>query len=268
MEACAREAGQITRQHFGRAVKTWSKGAAGPVTEIDLQVDALLKDKLRAARPDYGWLSEETADTVERQGKSRVWIIDPIDGTEAFIRGIPQYTISIGVAENGRAFAGCVFNPMTDEMFLGGDGAPATLNGRPIQASMRAQLEGAHVIGQPRTFKSNRWPAPWPKLELEWRHSIAYRLALVASGQYDATLLLGYKNEWDLAGGAAVLQAAGGILSETSGAPLTFNRPDPRLIGTVAAGRNLHALIIERVQWLPHPKDWGPHGWKVTKEGA
>ncbi|MBI1187145.1 MAG: 3'(2'),5'-bisphosphate nucleotidase CysQ [Alphaproteobacteria bacterium] len=265
MEAAAREAGALTRQHFGRAVKTWSKGAAGPVTEIDLAVDALIKERLMTARPDYGWLSEETEDNDQRLFRARAWIIDPIDGTQAFIQGVPQYTISVGLAENGRAVAGAVYNPMTDEMFMGGEGAPASVNGRPVRASVRSELEGARMIGQPSTFKAKRWARPWPKLEIEPRHSIAYRLALVAGGSYDAALMLGFKNEWDVAAGVAIVTAAGGVVSETTGAPLAFNRADPRVAGVVACGTGLYPSIIERVQGLPHPKDWGPKGWDHGK---
>lgn len=261
MEAAAREAGALTRQHFGRSVKAWSKGAAGPVTEIDLAVDTLLKQRLMGARPDYGWLSEETEDAQARLFRARVWIVDPIDGTQAFLQGVPQYTISIGLVENGRAIAGAIYNPMTDEMYLGGEGLAAAVNGRPIRASARSELEGARLIGQPSTFKPKRWARPWPRLEVEQRHSIAYRLALIAAGNFDAALMLGFKNEWDVAGGAAIVAAAGGIVTETSGAPLAFNRADHRVAGVVAAGAALYPSIIERVQGLPHPKDWGPKGW-------
>jgi myo-inositol-1(or 4)-monophosphatase len=269
MESCAREAGALTRAYFGRVVKTWSKGQAGPVTEVDLKVDALLKEKLAAARPEYGWLSEETADSAARLEKERVWIVDPIDGTEAFIKGVPQYTVSIGLAEKGRVTAGAVYNPMTDEMFLGAEGVPATLNARLVRASERSVLEGAKLIGKPRTFNDKRWPVPWPKLQLDFRHSLAYRLALVAAGVFDGTLLLGYKSEWDIAGGAAIVQAAGGSITDTSGKPLVFNKREPQAIGAVASGRHLHAQLIERVQWLPHPSEWGNQGWaRAAKEGA
>ncbi|MGE0830546.1 MAG: inositol monophosphatase [Hyphomonadaceae bacterium] len=268
MAQAAREAGALTAAHFGKSVKTWSKGAAGPVTEIDLAVDALLKERLGSARPDYGWLSEETADNPERLEKSRVWIVDPIDGTEAFIKGIPQYTISIGLAEAGRPFAGVVYNPITDEMFEGGEGAPAKLNDAPMQASQTNELEGARIIGRPRVFEAHRWDEPWPHLELGWRHSIAYRLALVAAGKFDATILLGFKNEWDIAGGAAIILAAQGTVTESSGAALKLNRADPRSVGLIAAGPALHPLLIERVQHVPHPSEWGPQGWRKAKQGA
>ena len=266
---CAREAGAMTRAHFGRAVKTWSKGAAGPVTEVDYAVDQFLREKLSAARPDYGWLSEESVDTDARLFKTHVWIVDPIDGTEAFLRGIAQYTISIGLSVEGRAALGAVYNPMTDELFLGGEGAPATLNGRPVRVTERTELAGAHFIGQKRTFADNRWEEHWPKLELSWRHSIAYRLALIGAGYFDATILLGYKNEWDIAAGAAIVQAAGGAVTQTGGDPIVFNSPEAHAIGVVAAGPALHPLIVERTRGVPHPSEWGDRGWRgKAKENA
>jgi myo-inositol-1(or 4)-monophosphatase len=104
---------------------------------------------------------------------------------------------------------------------------------------------------------------------LDFRHSLAYRLVLVAAGVFDGTILLGYKNEWDIAGGVAIVHAAGGIVTDSSGARLVFNRKEPHAIGAVAAGRNLHAQIIERVQWLPHPSEWGKQGRvRAAKEAA
>lgn len=263
MEAAAREAGALTRSFFGRDYEKWSKGSAGPVTEVDLAVDQLLKERLAGARPDYGWLSEETPDNEERLRRSHVFISDPIDGTEAFIKALPQYTISIGLAVNGRAALGVIYNPQTDELWMGGGGLPATLNGRPARASARASLDGASMIGRSQTFGDKRWTTPWPAMEFVWRHSIAYRLALVASGDADATILFGFKNEWDIAAGIAILDAAGGLSTETAGGPLLFNRPEPKVLGVVASGALLHPLLIERVKNIPHPKDWRPDGWKV-----
>lgn len=259
IEAAARDAGAIARAAFGQQFETWSKGDAGPVTEVDLAIDAMLAERLRAARPDYGWLSEETADTTDRLDHATVFIVDPIDGTRAFIAGEPQFCISIGIAHDGAAVLGAVYNPMLDEMFVGGTDIPATRNGAPIQASARAILPDSRLIGRPRFFENGpRWREPWPSLDLEWRLSIAYRLALIAAGAFDGAVMPGYKNEWDTVAGAAILEAAGGRVSDMTGAPLVFNQPDPRAPGCVAAGSDLHPLLIERVRHLPHPRDMPP----------
>lgn len=253
LEAAAREAGAIARASFGKSVETWSKGAAGPVTEVDLAIDALLKEKLRAARPDYGWLSEETPDTPERLSRSRVFIVDPIDGTQAFIQRQPQFSISIGVVEDGRAVAGAVYNPMTDELYLGGPGLGARLNSAPIKVTDPATLERARIIGRPGAYENKKWPTPWPDLDFIWRHSIALRLAHVAAGDADATLLFGLKHNWDVAGGAAIIAGAGGMVTDMRGGPLRFNLPDPRTPGLIASGPRLNPLLIERLSHLPDP---------------
>jgi myo-inositol-1(or 4)-monophosphatase len=254
LEAAAREAGAIARAAFRTKVETWSKGAAGPVTEVDLAINDMLNTRLRPQRPDYGWLSEETADNPDRLSRDRVWVIDPIDGTQAFIDGEPQFTIAIGVTEKGRAVSGAIYNPITDEMYLGADGAAATLNGEPIGPSKRDKLEGANVIAYKRLFADSKWPRPWPELKYGARHSIALRLALVAAGKFDATVLFGMKNVWDVAAGAAILQAAGAQCTDPWGAPLDFNRADPRVPGVVAAGPALHALLIERTTDAADPR--------------
>ncbi|GAN00177.1 inositol monophosphatase family protein [alpha proteobacterium U9-1i] len=248
LEAAARDAGRYAHQWFGKPREVQSKGAAGPVTEVDFAVDAMLKERLRAARPDYGWLSEETPDDhAARIGFKRSFSLDPIDGTSAFIQGAPEYTISVGVIEDGRAIAGAIYNPSTDQMFLGAEGVGATHNGTPMYASSVDQLEAAHLVGDPRRFADKRWPTPWPRsMQVTPRQSIALRLALVAAGAFDGVILFGWKNEWDISAGAAIIEAAGGRFTDALGNPVKFNQPDPRAPGVVAAGAALHPLIIER----------------------
>lgn len=255
LESAAREAGALARELLQKPLEIHSKGEAGPVTNIDFAVDKLLNERLLGARPDYGWLSEEAPDDpAHRVGKKRVFMLDPIDGTAAMIAYIPQFTISIGIVQNDRPWAGVVYNPRTDEMYLGSIETGATLNGRPMRATLRDQVEGMRMIGVKNRFADRRWPKPWPKMEVEQRQSIAYRLAIVASGQADATVLFGPKNEWDIAAGAALVIAAGGVVSDPWGEVLRFNGPDPRAPGMVAAGAALHPLIIERTSFVPDPR--------------
>lgn len=255
LEAAAREAGALARELSQKKLEVHSKGPLGPVTNVDFAVDALLAEKLLGARPDYGWLSEETPDDPARRiGKARTFMLDPIDGTAALVGRVPQWTISIGLVEGERAFAGAIYNPMTDEMFLGAEGVPATLNGKPARASTRETLEGASIIGQASRFAPKKWPTPWPKLEIIERQSIAYRMALVAAGLGDAALLFGYKNEWDIAAGAAIVEAAGGRVTDLWGEPIVLNQLDPRAPGVAASGAALHALIIERTKAFPDPR--------------
>lgn len=240
---------------MGKPLEIRSKGEAGPVTNVDIAVNDLLIERLRGNRPAYGWLSEETPDDPdERVDTLRVFIVDPIDGTAAMIAKVPQFTISIGVSEQGRAAAGAVYNPLTDEMFLGAVGAGASLNGRKVETTTRDTIEGARLIGQKFRFNDKRWPSPWPKVDIIDRQSIAYRLALIAAGHGDAALLFGFKHEWDVAAGAAIVEAAGGRATDFYNAPLAFNQANPRAPGVVAAGASLHPLLIERTCHWPDPR--------------
>jgi len=255
LEAAAREAGALARALNAKPLEVQSKGELGPVTNIDLAVDALLTERLLGARPGYGWLSEEAPDdTTRRIGKARTFMLDPIDGTQALVNGVPQWTISIGIVEGERAFAGVVYNPMTDELFLGALGETATLNGRPMHTTKRETLDGARMLGQRSRFADRRWPTPWPKMDIIERHSIAYRMSLVAAGMGDAGVLFGFKNEWDIAAGAAIIESAGGIVSDLWGEPLVFNQPSPRAPGVAMSGAALHPLLIERTKAFPDPR--------------
>ncbi|MEQ1707373.1 MAG: inositol monophosphatase family protein [Terricaulis sp.] len=255
LEEAVREAGGLVRELLAKPLDIKSKGDAGPVTNVDFAVNTLLHERLRAARPDYGWLSEETPDDhADRIDKKDVFVLDPIDGTAAMIAHVPQFTISIGICEDGRAAAGAIYNPMTDELYLGAPGEGATRNGVPIRASLREELEGARMIGQRKTFTNRNWAKPWPTMDIISRQSIAYRLALVAAAQADAVILFGLKHEWDIAAGVAIVAAARGRITDLWGAPLRFNQPDPRAPGAVASGALLHALILERTSRLPDPR--------------
>ncbi len=246
----------MARELSMKPLEIQSKGEDGPVTNVDKAVDALLEIKLLSARPDYGWLSEETPDKPEyRLGKERTFMLDPIDGTASLIGKTPQWTISVGLLEGKRAYAGVIYNPMTDEMFTGAVDHGAWLNGRPIKVTEAAKLDGARMIGQKNRYADKRWQAPWPKMDIIERHSIAYRLALVAAGMGDATILFGWKHEWDVAAGVAIVEAAGGTVTDLAGERLEFNHENPRVPGVVAAGAGLHALLVERTKPLPHPHD-------------
>ena len=258
IEEAAREAGAIARAAFGGTFKRWEKSPDQPVTEIDLAVNALLEEKLRSARPDYGWLSEESPDNAERLSCKRTWIIDPIDGTRAFINGEAQFAISIGLVEDGLPVAGGVYNPMRDRLYLGAPGVGASLNGASITPSGRAELEGATLMAWKRVLervKSAAEPgAQWPKVKLTMRSSIAYRLSLVAAGAADGALMPGYKHEWDVAAGAAILLAGGGKLTDPWGEDLRFNQAFPRHPGVIASGPNLHSALVAYTRYLPHPE--------------
>ncbi len=248
-----REAGALALDFFQGDYEHWDKAAGEPVSEADHAVDALLKERLCAARPDYGWLSEESTDTPERLDRERVFIVDPIDGTRAFIRGDPEFTVSAALAEAGRAVVGVVFNPVTDEMFEAAEGGGARLNDDRITTSAQVDWSGARVISGTRMFSRAGWTGPPADAEFFAINSIAYRMALVAAGRYDACISLGTKSEWDVAGGAVILAEAGGRASTARGAVFDFNQSEPKVDSVVVAGPTMHAMICDFLDTIERP---------------
>jgi myo-inositol-1(or 4)-monophosphatase len=214
------------------------KSGRDPVTEADRVANHILRDSL--LRDGEGWLSEESVDSLSRLGKECVWVVDPIDGTQEFVSGIPEWCISVGFVENGRAVAGGICNPVTGEVFLGAIGEGVRLNGVSVNVSQRECLEGAVVLASRSEVARGEWDcfrdAPFVKRPMG---SVAYKLALVAAGRADATWTGCPKNEWDIAAGAALVQAAGGFVRNLNGSELRFNNPSPLLPGLVACGRQL-----------------------------
>ena len=244
LEAACRAGGEIARRYFEQGCKSWSKQGGSPVTEADLEVDAHLKAVLTAARPDYGWLSEESVDDRTRLGHAALFIVDPIDGTVAFLKGRPHFTICAAVVRDGVPVAGVVYNPMLDHLYKAAAGGGAFLGGDPIHVSARQGLAGCAMMGD----RSQLSCAPWPQMQVETRNSVAYRVALVADGSFDATVSLSAKRDWDLAAADIILREAGGRISDRHGAPLLYNRAEARQSSMVAAGPELHAQIIERLR--------------------
>ena len=243
-----REAGALAMSFFGRGLKGTHKPDNTPVSEADLAVDRLLHERLTATRPSYGWLSEESADNPHRLDAARVWIVDPIDGTRAFLAGLAEWTIAAALVEDGEPVLGVVFNPATAELYTARRGSGAFLNGVRITVPRRGEIEGSRLIVTKGFFKHKVWSEPWPPVDRVWVNSIAYRLALIAAGRADATLSLSAKSEWDLAAAALLVQEAGGKITDAAGAALSFNQPTPRIEGLVAASPALHDLLIERTK--------------------
>ncbi len=240
LEASVREAGGIARKFFGTDYKRWSKSGGSPVTEADLAVDRFLHEKLTEARPDYGWLSEESADNHARLDKACVFVIDPIDGTVAFLKGRPHFTICAAVVSDGRPVAGVVYNPMSDELYAARQGGGATRNGMPIQAGNRATVEACAMLGDRAALSG----PPWPSMHVQNRNSIALRVALVADASADAAVSLTAKRDWDLAAADVILREAGGRVTDLTGAALAYNRPEAVQPGLIAAGQALHTEIL------------------------
>jgi myo-inositol-1(or 4)-monophosphatase len=240
LEHTVREAGHIARKFYGGDYKRWSKEGGSPVTEADLAVNKYLFDHLTAARPGYGWLSEENTDDPARLSRRNVFIVDPIDGTIAFLKNRPHFTICAAVVVEGRPCCGVVYNPVSDELYSARRGAGAQRNGGPIHVGERKNLEGCAMLGD----RTQLTRAPWPPMHVQNRNSVAYRLVLVADGGADASVSLTSKRDWDLAAADVILSEAGGRLTDASGALLIYNRPATRQTSLVAANSELHAEIV------------------------
>jgi len=258
LELTVREAGEIARRFYGGEFKRWSKAQGSPVTEADLAVDRFLNEHLRLARPDYGWLAEETDDDAERLQRENVFIVDPIDGTVAFLKNKPHFTICAAVVHAGRPVAGVVYNPITEECFTASKGAGAKCNGQTIHVSAHDEIEGCRMLSDKAMLAHEAWNTPpnipWPPMEVETRSSIAYRMALVANGSFDAMLALSAKRDWDLAAADIIVTEAGGVATTHEGVIPTYNRPDALQPSIIAAAPKLHAKLLERVSHIKLPR--------------
>ncbi len=185
-------------------------------------------------------------DDPARLAAARVFIVDPIDGTTAFLKRKPWWVVSIAVVQAGRPVAAVVHAPALDETYAATAGGGATLNGAAIGPSSRTELQGAAMLGDPALFTDGRWVEPWPPMTVTRRNALAYRMALVAAGAFDAAVALGSKHEWDLAAGALIAAEAGAIASDRFGTPLAFNTPAARVRSLICATPGLHPLILAR----------------------
>jgi myo-inositol-1(or 4)-monophosphatase len=242
----ARAAGEIAIPYWNNAPKTWEKDdGAGPVTEADLAVNDMLHQTLRTARPDYGWLSEETEDDTARLDSEHVFIIDPIDGTRSFIAGEKTWAHSLAVARNGQIVAGVIYLPLRDKMYHAHHQGGAYLNGAKIRPSARTAITDASVLASRSNFDAANWVDKAPPVKRHFRPSLAYRMALVAEGRFDAMLTLRDTWEWDVAAGALIVAEAGACVCDRLNAAPVFNNRTPSLAGMVAGGRDVHAQLLD-----------------------
>ena len=264
-----REAGLIAKAAFeANDSKVWDKEKNHPVTDADIEVNDFLEQKLRGARPDYGWLSEETKDDNSRHACPRSFVVDPIDGTRAFIDRTPNFTVSVAIIEKGRSIAGIVYNPLRDQFYSAYLGGGAKLNGAPIKATDSDTLEGVNMVGYARKFRKLNWP----RMNYRIVNSMAYRIALAASGEDDATVAFTPKSDWDVAAAQLIASEAGATITDLRGEPLHYDQASTRDFGIICAGPKLHALLLERIKPViaqfersdGKPKDFGFMGTTMT----
>ncbi|WP_420797365.1 3'(2'),5'-bisphosphate nucleotidase CysQ [Aminobacter anthyllidis] len=224
LRAAATEAGRIAMGFFRQSPEVWFKGGNSPVSEADYAADHYLRDTLLAARPDYGWLSEETADNPDRLGARRTFVVDPIDGTRGFVEGRTAWCVSVAVVENGRSLAGVLECPARNETYWAVAGGGAFLNGAPLE--VREMGERIRIAG-PKPMIDGM-PAEWQdRLDREaYIPSLAYRVAMIANGALDATFVKPNAHDWDIAAAELILTEAGGKLLDRHGNKLAFAGSD------------------------------------------
>lgn len=244
IRAC-HEAGEIALRYWKRAPQVWEKpDGQGPVTEADLAVNDHLMGVLRAARPDYGWLSEESEDTADRLGRTSVFVLDPIDGTRSFIEGHESFSISLAVVTAGRPVAAVVHLPATGVTYAAEAGGPATRNGVAIAPRVTPPLP--QVLTNRTALDPEFWPGGVPEVKRNFRASLAWRFCLVAEGAFDGLISMRPAWEWDTAAGALIAERAGAVVSDPAGQPLVYNAAHPMAPGLLVAPPGLHAAWMAR----------------------
>jgi myo-inositol-1(or 4)-monophosphatase len=264
IERALEEAVVVVSQFISGNVKADRKSSDGSfVTEADRSVNRALQEHL--LRDQEGWLSEENTDDLDRLEKQRVWVVDPLDGTREFIAGIPEWSISVAMVEDGRAIAGGVCNPATGEIFLGSKETGITYNGKQVHPSKKDRLEGAVVLASRSEVERGEWTRfQKASFVIHPMGSVAYKLARVAAGLADATWTLSPKNEWDTAAGVALVEAAGGYVQVLPNSRPTFNKESTLLPGLFACGPLLRDRITSLLAYyiqapvpgiapIPHP---------------
>jgi myo-inositol-1(or 4)-monophosphatase len=244
LEAVVREAGALARTTSHRPFKRWTKGPDhSPVTEGDIAVNDLLRERLPHLAPSAGWLSEESEDLPSARAGTTTWIVDPIDGTRAYIAGRPDWTISVALVTGGLPVLAALYAPVTEEMFLAVRGQGATLNDRKIMVSNGADLDGARLAGPKRMLERLAGLRPTvlsqPKI-----NSLALRLTRVAQGELEAAFASRGSHDWDLAAAALLVHEAGGMMTDFTGQPLSYNRPHIVHGALIAADAARHKTLL------------------------
>ena len=250
LKAAVREAGALALSLFRTELKNWTKGASSPVSEADIAVNDLLEARLRSATPDYGWLSEESADDEQRLGKRLVWIVDPIDGTRGYLAGREDWCVSVALVEDGAPLLAAVFVPVSHEFFFAGRGLGATRNDIPLHTTPGTEMDFSRVAGpKPLVERLKTSPAD---ITLHPRiGSLALRLCRVAQGSLDAAFAGGQSRDWDLAAANLIVQEANGNMTTLSGETILYNRREVAHGVLVAAGRDRHASIVSHFRNRP-----------------
>jgi myo-inositol-1(or 4)-monophosphatase len=244
MAASVRNAGAVALSMFGRPIHNWTKFESSPVSDADIAVNRLLHEQLAGEGSAIAWLSEESVDDPSRLNARYLWIVDPIDGTRAYLAGSPDWSISVALVDQGRPVAGCLYAPVSDQFFMAVAGQGATCNGAPIAATAGASLEQLRIAGPRKLIE--RLTAREPSFSVMPRvRSLALRLVQVAQGDCDAAIAGPNSHDWDLAAADLLVHEAGGVLAPVGGGRIIYNRPVLRHGTLIAAGRDRFAAFAE-----------------------
>jgi myo-inositol-1(or 4)-monophosphatase len=244
------EAGALALSLFRTELRNWTKGKSSPVSEADIAVNDLIEQRLQTAAPDYGWLSEESADDLQRLGKPLLWIVDPIDGTRSYLAGQADWCVSAALVAEATPLLGAVFAPVTGEFFFARRGSGATLNGQPIRASSGTQLDPARIVG-PKPLVDRLGAMLEPGTLHPRIGSLALKICRAAEGSLDVAFAGGHSRDWDLAAADLIVHEAGGTMTTLAGNAILYNRPEVKHDTLVAAGRERHARIVEHFRRNP-----------------
>jgi len=244
----ARAGGAIVRKYYKGDYEVQEKAPDNPLTIADTESDEIIKKTIFNAFPDDGWLSEETRDSPERLSKSRVWIVDPLDGTKEFTQHIPEFCVCVSLVVDGVVQVGVCYNPVAEKLFAARRGGGTTLNGEPVHCTKQTDLAECVVLASRSEDKRGEWDDYKPLMKVKLTGSVAYKFALMSAGEADATFSLTPKNEWDICAGTMLVEEAGGVVTDRFGEPRTFNNKKTLLPGLIAAPSQLWAPFREIIK--------------------
>ena len=243
-------AGDIALKWFRNDPENWEKEDGSLISKVDIEINNLLMKILKKNNPSFGWLSEETEDDKSRLTNEVTYVVDPLDGTKAFLEGKKEFSISIALVKNGEPISGIVYSPSTKEIFESEKGKGSWKNNKQIKISKYKELSGCRMVAFKPMFSHPSWKKPWPDMLIENKNSVAYRMALVASGEFDAMMALNSKNDWDIAAGDLLIREAGGIVSQHNNTKMKYNDLSTKKPSVIGSNLKIYNEIINRVKDL------------------
>jgi len=252
LTSAIREAGAEALRRAKDGFEVFTKPDQSPVTSADLAVNAILQDRLRGSFPADGWLSEESPDNEARLSAARVWVIDPIDGTKAFIRRESEFCISVALVEQSRPVLAAIFNPSTGELYTARRGQGLHLNGAPVPTTAGLSCPQPIVALGQAEIHGGRFKPVAEQCDARTMHSIAWAIARTAGGAIHGMMTFELPHEWDVGAGVLMLDEAGGASCDGAGQPLQFNRPAPRFQGFFATACGFPGRLLSQILHLPH----------------